>query len=326
MNTPNNPLLAPFDLVPFSKIRNEDFLPAFRTLIEQTKKEINAIADSSEKSSFKNTIEALEFSGEQLERVSSLFFNLNSAETNDEIQKIAQQVSPMLSEFENDIKLNNKLFLRVKAVYDSKESLALDPEQSTLLDHKYKSFARNGANLPDDKKEILRSIDKELSVLKLKFEENVLAETNAYEMHLTDEADLKGLPKGEKEAAAALAAQKGETGWVITLAYPSYIPFLKYAENRELRKKIAIAAGAQGFKANKFNNEENVLKIASLRFQRARLLGYQNHAHFVLEERMAGSPEKVKDFLNDLLGKAKPFAEKEFKGLETFAKELDGID
>jgi len=326
MNTINNPLLTSFDLVPFSKIKNEDFLPAFNLLIEQTKKEIDVIVNNSETATFKNTIEALEFCGERLERVSSLFFNLNSAETNKEIQKIAQDISPLLAEFENDIKLNNKLFLRVKAVYDSKEDLALTPEQSTLLDKKYKSFSRNGANLPSDKKEILRSIDKELSVLKLKFEENVLAETNAYEMHLTDEDDLKGLPEGEKEAAAALAGQKGKEGWMITLAFPSYIPFLKYAENRELRKKIAIAAGAQGFKANKFNNEEIVLKIANLRFQRANLLGYKTHAHFVLEERMAESPEKVMDFLNDLLKRAKPFAEKEFKQLETFAKELDGID
>ena len=326
MNTASNPLLIPFDLVPFSKIKNEDFLPAFQVLIEQTKKEIDAIAGNSETPTFKNTIESLEFSGERLERVSSLFFNLNSAETNKEIQKIAQDISPMLSEFENDIKLNNKLFLRVKAVYDSKEDLALAPEQSTLLDKKYKSFSRNGANLPSDKKEILRSIDKEFSVLKLKFEENLLAETNSYEMHLTNEDDLKGLPEGEKEAAAALARQKEKKGWVITLAYPSYIPFLKYAENRELRKKIAIAAGAQCFKADKFNNEEIVLKIANLRFQRANLLGYKTHAHFVLEERMAESPEKVMNFLNDLLKRAKPFAENEFKQLKTFAKELDGID
>lgn len=326
MQSSKNPLLQPFDFAPFSQIKNEDFLPAFQFLIEQTKKEIQAITSNSEVPTFENTIEALEFTGEQLDRVSSLFFNLNSAETNPEIQKIAQEVSPMLAEFGNDITLNKELFLRIKSIYDQKDSLTLTPEQSTLLDKKYKSFSRNGANLAEDKKEILRVIDKELSSLKLKFGENVLAETNAFELHLTDETDLKGLPDGEKEAAAQLAKQKGKEGWLITLAYPSYIPFMKYAENRELRKKIAIAAGAQCFKNDQYNNEENVLKIAQLRFKRANLLGYPTHAHFVLEERMAGTPEKVQTFLMDLLEKAKPYAEKELKQLTDFAKELDGIE
>ncbi len=326
MSNTNNPLLQAFDLAPFSKINNADFLPAFTVLIEQTKNEINTITSNTEVPSFKNTIEALEYCGEQLDRVSSIFFNLNSAETNKEIQQIAQDVSPMLSEFGNDITLNNELFLRVKAVYDQKDTLILTAEQSTLLDKKYKSFSRNGANLSDDKKELLRSIDKELSTLKLKFGENVLAETNSYEMHITNVDDLKGLPEDEKEAAANVAKSKNKDGWMITLAYPSYIPFMKYAENRGLRKKLAIAAGAQCFKKDEFNNEEIVLKIAKGRFQRANLLGYKTHAHFVLEERMSGSPEKVNDFLNDLLDKAKPFAKKEFDQLEAFAKDLDGID
>ena len=321
-----NPLLQPFDLAPFSKIKNEDFLPAFIELIDAAKKEIDAITSNTNVPTFENTIEALEYSGEQLDRVSSLFFNLNSAETNSEIQKIAQEVSPMLSEFGNDITLNNNLFLRIKSIYDQKENLNLSIEQSTLLDKKYKSFSRNGANLSDDKKEILRGIDKELASLKLKFGENVLAETNAFELHITNEEDLKGLPEGEKDAAEQLAKHKGKEGWIVTLAYPSYIPFMKYADNREIRKKLAIAAGAQCFKKDQYNNEENVLKISKLRFQRANLLGYNTHSHFVLEERMAGTPEKVTSFLNDLLEKAKPFADKEFKELETFAKELDGID
>ena len=326
MTENNNPLLQKFDLAPFSKINNEHFLPAFKFLIDETKKEIEAITSNKELPSFENTIEALEYSGEQLDRVSSVFYNLNSAETNSEIQKIAQEVSPLLSEFGNDITLNNNLFLRIKVVYDKKSELNLTTEQATLLDKKYKNFSRNGANLDDEKKEILREIDKELSSLKLKFGENVLAETNNYELHLTNEEDLKGLPDGEKEAAAFIAKQKNKEGWVITLAYPSYIPFMKYADNRELRKKIAIAAGAQCFKDDIFNNEEIVLKIAKLRFKRANLLGYATHAHFVLEERMAGTPETVTTFLNDLLEKARPFADKEFKELEKFAKELDGID
>ena len=326
MTENNNPLLQKFDLAPFSKINNEHFLPAFKFLIDETKKEIEAITSNKELPSFENTIEALEYSGEQLDRVSSVFYNLNSAETNSEIQKIAQEVSPLLSEFGNDITLNNNLFLRIKVVYDKKSELNLTTEQATLLDKKYKNFSRNGANLDDEKKEILREIDKELSSLKLKFGENVLAETNNYELHLTNEEDLKGLPDGEKEAAAFIAKQKNKEGWVITLAYPSYIPFMKYADNRELRKKIAIAAGAQCFKDDIFNNEEIVLKIAKLRFKRANLLGYATHAHFVLEERMAGTPETVTSFLNDLLEKAKPFADNEFKELEKFAKDLDEID
>ncbi len=326
MNTSENILLKPFDLAPFSKVKNEDYLPAFKELIKSTKKEIEAITSNLEDPSFENTVEALEYAGEQLDRVSSLFFNINSAETSAEIQKIAQEVSPLLSEFGNDITLNNDLFLRIKSVYNKKGDLNLSVEQSTLLDKKYKSFSRNGANLDDAKKEALRKIDKELSSLTLKFSENVLAETNKYELHLTNEEDLKGLPEGEKEAAAMLAKSKGKDGWLITLAYPSYIPFMKYAENRELRKTIAIAAGAQCFKQDEFNNEEIVLKIANLRYQRANLLGYSTHAHFVLEERMAGTPEKVFTFLNDLLEKARPFADKEFKQLEDFAKELDGLD
>jgi len=326
MNNSENILLKPFDLAPFSKVKNEDYLPAFKELIKSTKEEIEVITANPEVPTFENTIEALEYAGEQLDRVSSLFFNINSAETSTEIQKIAQEVSPLLSEFGNDITLNNALFLRIKSVYDKKLELNLSVEQATLIDKKYKSYSRNGANLEDDKKETLREIDKELSSLTLKFSENVLAETNKYELHLTNEADLKGLPEGEKEAAALLAKSKGREGWLITLAYPSYIPFMKYAENRELRKKIAIAAGAQCFKKDEFNNEDTVLKIANLRHQRANLLGYSTHAHFVLEERMAGTPEKVFTFLNDLLEKAKPFADKEFKQLEDFAKELDGLD
>ncbi len=321
-----NILLEKFDFAPFSKIKNDDFLPAFQHAIALAKEEIEAITSNNEAPDFENTIAALDYSGEQLDRVSSLFFNLNSAETNEEIQKIAQEVSPLLSEFSNDVALNTVLFERVSAVYDKKEQLTLTAEQHTLLDKKYKGFSRNGANLPDDKKETLRAIDKELSALKLTFGENILAETNAYELHLTDSNDTKGLPDGALEAAAQVAQQNNKTGWIFTLDYPSYIPFMKHADSRELRKKMAIAFGAKGFQNNAHNNEQNVLKIVKLRHQRAQLLGYKTHAHFVLEERMSGTPEKVTSFLNDLLEKAKPVALKEFNELETFAKELDNID
>ncbi|UPZ16152.1 M3 family metallopeptidase [Flavobacterium humidisoli] len=311
---------------PFSKIKIEDYVPAFQEGIALAKAEIDAIVNNPDAPTFENTIVAMDFSGDILDRLSSIFFNLNSAETNDEMQKIAQEVSPLLSEFGNDIRLNADLFTRVKTVYDQKDSLNLNPEQTTLLDKKYKSFSRNGANLPEDKKNQLREIDKELSKLSLQFGENVLAETNAFELHLTDEKDLSGLPEGTIEAARLLAKNQEKEGWIFTLDHPSYVPFLTYADNRELRKKMAIAFGAKAFQNNEFDNQENVLKIAKLRFERANLLGYKTHAHFVLEERMAESPEKVFSFLNDLLAKAKPAAQKEFAELAAFAKELDGIE
>ena len=315
-----------YDTAPFSKIKNEDFLPAFIEGIALAKAEIDAIVANNDVPTFQNTIEALDFSGYTLDRLSSIFFNLNSAETNDEIQKIAQEVSPLLSEFGNDITLNAELFAKVKAVYDQKDSLNLNPEQATLLDKKYKGFSRNGANLPEDKKILLREIDKELSKTSLKFGENVLAETQGFQLHILDENDLSGLPEGTIEAARSLAKSQEKEGWIFTLDYPSYVPFVTYSNKRELRKKMAIAFGAKGFQNNEFDNQENVLKIAKLRFDRAQLLGYATHAHFVLEERMAESPEKVKSFSYDLLDKAKPAALKEFAELSAFAKKRDGIE
>jgi len=315
-----------YNTAPFRIIQTEDFLPAFKETIKMAKKEIDTIVINPKKPSFENTIEALDFSGEQLDRISSIFFNLNSAETNEAIQKIAQEVSPLLSEFSNDITLNEDLFKRVKTVYYSKPELNLTTEQTTLLDKKYKSFSRNGANLPEDKKIQLREIDKKLSTLKLKFGENVLAETNKFEMLITDESNLSGLPEGTKEAAKQLAESKEKKGWLFTLDYPSYIPFITYADNRDLRKKLSLAAGAKAFKGDALDNQNNVLQIAILRYERANLLGYKTHAHFVLEERMAETPETVLKFSNDLLEKAKPAAEREYKKLENFAKDLDNID
>jgi len=326
MNLLTQKFTTKYDTAPFSGIKNEDFLPALRDGIEIARKEIDAIVNNPEEPTFENTIVAMSYSGDVLERASSIFFNLHSAETNDEIQKIAVEVSPLLSEFGNDIRLNAKLFGRVKAVYNNKANLDLTPEQTTLLDKKYKSFSRNGANLPEDKKTRLREIDKELSKLSLEFGENVLAETNAYQLHITDEKSLSGLPEGTIEAARELAKDAGKEGWVFTLDHPSYIPFVTYADNRELRKEIAIAFGARAFQGNEFDNREIVLQIVKLRYERANLLGYASHADFVLEERMAESPVKVKTFLNDLLAKAKPAAEKEFVELTAFAKELDGIE
>ncbi len=315
-----------YDTAPFSQIKNEDFKPAFEQAIAKAKAEIDAIANNPEAPTFENTIEALAFSGDTLDRISSIFFNLNSAETNDEIQQIAQEVSPWLSEFGNDVRLNAALFARVKSVYDDRDNLTLTPEQTTLLEKKYKGFARNGANLSEGDKLKLREIDKELSRLSLQFGEHVLAETHDFQLHLTDEKDLSGLPEGAVEAAQQLAKSLDKDGWVFTLDYPSYIPFVTYADNRELRKQMAIANGAKAFRGNAHDNTQNVLQIAKLRYDRAKLLGYETHAHFVLEERMAQTPEKVKSFLNDLLTKAKPAAEYEFAQLTSFAQKRDGIE
>ncbi|AOW21572.1 M3 family metallopeptidase [Urechidicola croceus] len=322
-----NPLLKPFntkyETAPFSQIKNEHFKPAFEAVISSAKKEIDVITSNKGIPTYQNTVEALEFAGMQMKRVSSVFFNLNSAETNEEIQKIAQEVSPMLSEFGNDIRLNKELFERVKAVYDIKDELNLTDEQEMLLDNQYKMFVRNGANLNEDDKIKLREIDKKLSKASLKFGENVLAETNAFELHITDENQLKGLPEGTKEAAKLVAKQKEKEGWVFTLDYPSYVPFMTYLEDRNLRKKMAKAFGARSFKNNKNNNENIVLEIVNLRHQRANLLGYKTHADFVLEERMAESPEKVMTFLNDLLTKAKPAALREFNQIKSSASKDD---
>lgn len=326
MNLLTQKFTTKHDTAPFSGIKNEDFMPAFIEGIAQARKEIDDIVANTDEPTFENTIEAMSFGGDILERTSSIFFNLHSAETNDEIQKIAMEVSPLLSEFGNDVRLNKALFEKVKAVYNKKDGLNLTTEQATLLDKKYKSFSRNGANLPEDKKNRLREIDKDLSKLSLEFGENVLAETNAFQMHITDEKDLSGLPEGAIEAARELAMSIEKEGWVFTLDHPSYLPFMTYADSRELRKRIAIAFGAKGFNKNEFDNEKIVLEIVKLRHERANLLGYASHANFVLEERMAESPEKVKSFLYDLLEKAKPAAQKEFAELTAFAKELDGID
>lgn len=314
------------DTAPFHAIKMDDYVPAIKEGILMTREEIDTIVKNPEAPTFENTIEALEYAGNTLDRITSIFFNLNSAETNDQMQKMAQEVSPLLTELANDISLNETLFKRVKEVYEQRKALTLTAEQDTLLDKKYKGFSRNGALLAEDKKARLREIDTELAKLKLTFGENVLAETNNYELHISNESDLKGLPEGVIEEAASLARKKEKKGWIFTLDMPSYLPFVTYADNRELRKELAIAAGKKAFQNNQYDNQENVKKIVAFRHERAQLLGYESHAHFVLEERMAQNPDKVKSFLNDLLTKAKPAAEREFEQLTAFAKKLDNLD
>lgn len=325
MNILNHSFKTPYDTAPFSQIQNADYLPAFEDAIAAARAEIDAIVQNNETPTFENTIAALAFSGMQLDRISNIFFNLQSAETNDEMDAIAREVAPKLAELGNDITLNLELFERIKEIYQQKDSLNLSEEEDNLLTKNYKDFVRNGALLSEEDKKTLREIDAELSVLKLQFGEHVLADSNAYQLLITDEAELAGLPEGILEAAKEMAKAEDKEGWLFTLDYPSYIPFVTYAENRERRKEISLAAGKKAFQDNANNNEEIVLKIVRLRFKRAQLLGYASHAHFVLEERMAQTPDQVNAFLEDLLAKGKPAAEREFDELTQFAKELDGI-
>lgn len=323
-----NPLLeeflGPYGTAPFSKIKNEHFKPAFQEAIKMAKKEVDDIVKNPADPTFENTTVALENSGALLDRISSLFFNLNAAETSEKMQQIAQEISPWLSEFSNDIRLNEALFERVKFVFDNQKTIDLSPEEQMLLDKQYKGFARNGANLNEKDKRTLRKIDRQLSQLSLQFGEHVLAETQAYELHIIEAAELKGLPEGTVEAAAQTANQRGKKGWVFTLDAPSYMPFMTYSENRSLRKKMALAFGKRAFRGNKNDNCEIVLKIVQLRHQRAVLLGHASHAHYVLEERMAETPKTVLDFCKNLLKKAKPAALDERNTLKKIARQ-DGI-
>lgn len=337
-----NPLLQKFNTkhnsAPFGEIKEEHYLPAFRELIKISEKEIDEIANNSESATFENTIEKMAFSGEQLDRVSSIFFNLNSAETNDEIQKIAQEVSPLLTEFSSKISQNEKLFSRIKTVFDEmslriasdhkknkqdsdeRKNYDLNEEQQTLLDETYKSFVRNGALLNDEDKKKLEKINIDLSMKSLQFGQNVLASTNAYFKHITDKNELKGIPEAILQQYAEEAKERNMDGYVITLQYPSYLPAITYVENRELRKELSLANGKKSFDGGEFDNQILIKEIVKLRQEKAELLGYKNFAEYVLEERMAESPAKVFDFLNELLTKAKPYAEKEIEELKFLAK------
>ena len=314
-----------YETAPFQEIKEENYLPAFQELIAQSEKEIDAIANNPAEATFENTIEALAYSGEQLDRVSSIFFNLNSAETNDEIQKIAQEVSPILTEFSSKISQNEKLFQRIKKVFDEKENLNLNEEQKTLLNETYKGFVRNGALLNEKNKKKLEKIDVELSVKSLNFGQNVLAATNAYFKHITNKEDLAGIPEPILAQYAEEAKERGLEGYAITLQYPSYIPAMTYADNQNLRQELALANGKKAFDGGEFDNQNLIKEIINLRQQKAELLGYKNFAEYVLEERMAESPKKVFDFLNQLLTAATPYAEKEIAQLKELAK-ADGID
>lgn len=320
-----NPLLAtwntPFQTPPFEQFKPEHYVPAFKEIIATAKKQVDDIVASKAAPTFENTIVALEHSGEDLERVANVFFNLNSAETNEQLQAVAREVAPLLSDFSNDINLNPALFAKVKAVYDRRSSLKLDDEQQMLLEKTYKGFVRSGANLDEKGKERFRQISKELSDLSLQFDENLLAETNGFVLHIPSEADLAGIPEGVREMAKGIAQSKNLDGWAFDLSMPSYMAFMKYADNRELREKLFRAYGSRGFQDNKYNNQEIVAKTVNLRLEMVKLLGYNTYADYVLEERMAQSADKVNGLLNQLLKASQPAGKKEVDEVTAFAKE-----
>jgi len=324
----NNSLLTPpktaFGAYPFDQIKTEEFLPALKTAIEEARVKLEAYKNSSA-TDFKHVIAEKSDLTSQVDYVASAFFNLHSAECSDELDKISPEFSELLTRFGNDISLDPKIFKKIKACYELRFDQNLDKEELTIIEKSYRSFVRNGALLADSEKEQIRSIDEKLAKLTLQFSQNVLKATNDYLLEIKESSDLEGLPEGVIEAAAELAEKKGKKGsWCFNLEMPSYLPFMTYSKKRTLRKELYIANASKTLRPQ-FDNRENLKEILSLRDQRAKILGYKTHADFVLEERMAMSPKKVMDFLDELLVKAKPHALKELEKLKKLALELDGI-
>ncbi len=320
-----NPFLkiynTPFEVPNFQEIKLEHYLPALDESIAMARKEIEAIATQPESPSFENTIEALENSGVGIDKVTSVLFNLNAAETSDEMQRITQEASPKLTIFNNEIKQNPQLFERIRRVYEERDSLELDAERKMLLEKTYKSFIRSGAALSDGDKGRFGEITVALSQKGLKFGENVLAETNDYVLNITNEADLAGLPADVIQRAQDEASTRELAGWAFTLQAPSYIPFMEHADNRDLREELYKAYMSKALGSER-DNAQLVKEIVALRGELAELLGYRNYADFILEERMAEEPAKVRSFLTNLLEKALPFADGEVKELQAFMKDL----
>ncbi len=324
-----NPLLAPFtaphEAPPFDIIQEEHYLPAVKQAIEEARQNIQTLKNNPDTPNFENTIIALETCSERLDIVTSVFYNLLSAAGTDALEKLAEEIGPLSANFSSDVALDPDIFARVKAVYDQKESLDLTIEQETLLDDCYKNFVRGGALLPDDKKTRLREINEELSKLGPAFNNNVKKSADAFTLHITNEKDLAGLPESVLGMAKHAAEEKGLEGWIFTLDYPSYIPFVTYADNRTLREQIWQAFSSRGF-GGEYDNCETILNTVSLRDERAKLLGYDNHAAFVLERRMAETPDSVFVFLDKLKTVYKPAAQHDLETLKEFAKEADGSE
>ena len=319
----NNPLLTEsglrYEAPAFDKITEEHYLPAFEAAIAEGKQEIEAIVNNPEAPTFENTILELEYAGGKLNTVAGIFYNLNEANTNDRMQEIAEQISPMMTEYSLSIMLNPKLFERVKAVYEQRENLNLSQEEAKLLEKTYKGFADNGANLSEEDKAKYSKIQEELSLATLKFGKNTLGATNAFTMHLTNEDDLAGLPPFAKDAAALEAKNRNLEGWVITLQQPSYSPFMQYSEKRELREKLWKAYNSKCLEGE-FSNLDIIKQIVGLRIEAAKLLGYNTYADMALKDRMAKDAPTVNGFLQNLLEKSLPFAKKDVKAVADYAK------
>ena len=326
----NNPLLkqfnTPHQTAPFNEIETSHYEQAMEEGMKMGNEEIKNITENSDEPTFENTILALENSGKVLDRVTTIFFNLLSAETNDEMDGIAERITPKLTEYSNNISLNEALFDRVKVVYSNKSNLNLSPEEEKLLEKTYDGFVRHGANLSAEDKEKFRKLSSDLSSLTLKFSQNHLKETNKYELHITDVKQLEGLPESALEAAAHTAKEKNKEGWVFTLHAPSYVPFMKYCSNRELRKTLYMAYNTQCTHNDEFDNNEIVKQLVNTRMQIAILLGFKNHADYVLRKRMAENSSNVYNLLNNLIEAYKPTAEKEIAEIEETAKKIEGND
>ena len=321
-NDMSNPLLEKsthrYNAPAFDKIKTEHYLPAFKAAIAEGKQEIEAIVNNAEAPTFENTVLALNYAGGKLDAVSGIFFNINEADTNDEMQKIAQEVSPLLTEYSMSITLNEKLFERIKAVYEQRDSLNLGEEEARLLEVTYKDFANNGANLSAENKEKFAKIQEELSLLSLKFGNNTLSATNAFILHITDSTDLAGLPAFAVAAGASEAKARNLEGWVFTLQQPSMSPFMKFSQKRELREKMWRASNTKGI-GGEFDNQPLVKRMAELRIQEANLLGHNVYSDYALENRMAKNTETVNNFLQDLLVKSLPFAQKDVEAIQKYA-------
>ncbi len=319
----NNPLLTtstlPYGAPQFDKIENQHYIPAFKQAIEEAKAEIDAITNNPDAPTFENTIEALEYAGSTLNKINHIFYNLLEADTNDEMQNIAEEITPLTTEFSMYVSLNESLFQRVKQIYNQHDQLNLNAEETRLLEKTYKGFARNGANLSSENKEIYSKYIEGLSLLSLQFGKNVLAATNAFSLNLTDEKDLIGLPDYVKEQAADAARNKELGGWLFDLTAPSYIPFMKFSERRDLREKMYREYNTRAF-GGEFDNSQIIKRIAELRILTAKLLGYNNYAKYQTERRMVKTPDAVNEFLNKLLLPALPKARQEVEELNTFAK------
>lgn len=327
----NNPLLLPFntphETIPFHLIKIEHFEPAILEGMQAEDNEIAAIVANSETPTFNNTILALEHSGKLLERTLTIFFNLMSAETNDAMDALAEKMMPLISEHENNIRLNAELFQRIKAVYNNRLEFGLSDEESVLLDKVYDGFIRNGADLSEEKKNEFRKLSNDLSMLTLRFSQNNLKETNKFELYLEDEGQLEGLPESAVEAAVCAAREKGKDhGWLFTLHAPSYVPFMKYCKCRELRKRMYMAYNTQCTHEDELNNFEIVKQLVNTRMELAHLLGYSNYAEYVLKKRMAENSSKVYTLLEELIAAYKPVAIEEVKEVKQLAQKMEGAD